>query len=176
MYSFSGNCAASVPISTLMCLWAMYIFPGLVRIFPCNRIGRPILENINLSQIYECWNCETEHYNSVLEITVSFMVIHNCEPNIYIGFSPALHLQWGAGGERSETRWKIWQNKNEIGKGNWRWREKNWKEKEEKRQRQQDVEGGQAWKGDRIKRKAQRRKGKQVGREKSIGREETQCL
>jgi hypothetical protein len=38
MYSFSGNCAASVG----KCL--------------------------NLSQIYECGNWETEHYNSVLEI------------------------------------------------------------------------------------------------------------
>jgi hypothetical protein len=28
---------------------------------------------INLSQIYECRNWETEHYNSVLEITVSFL-------------------------------------------------------------------------------------------------------
>jgi hypothetical protein len=36
---------------------------------------------------------ETEHYNSVLEITVSFMVIHKWEPDIYIGLSPALYLQ-----------------------------------------------------------------------------------
>jgi hypothetical protein len=48
---------------------------------------------INLSQIYESGNWETEHYNSVLEITVSFLGIHKWEPDIYIGFSPALHLQ-----------------------------------------------------------------------------------
>jgi hypothetical protein len=28
-----------------------------------------------------------------LEITVSFLGIHKGEPDIYIGFSPALHLQ-----------------------------------------------------------------------------------
>jgi hypothetical protein len=44
IYSFSGNCAAAVRKSTFECLWAIYIFPGLVYIFPCSRIGRPILE------------------------------------------------------------------------------------------------------------------------------------
>jgi hypothetical protein len=29
-----------------------------------------------------------------LEIKVSFLGIHKWEPDIYIGFSPALHLQW----------------------------------------------------------------------------------
>ncbi len=41
----------------------------------------------------ECRNWETEHCNSVLEITFSFLEIHKWEPDIYIGFSPALNLQ-----------------------------------------------------------------------------------
>ncbi len=44
---------------------------------------------INLSQIYEYRNWETEHYDYVLEITVSFLGIHKWEPDIYIGFSLA---------------------------------------------------------------------------------------
>ncbi len=36
-----------------------------------------------------------QNYNSVLEITVSFLGKHKWEPYIYFGFSPALYLQCG---------------------------------------------------------------------------------
>jgi hypothetical protein len=49
----------------------------------------------SLTDIWVYKNWTTEHYNSVFEITVSFLEIHKWEPNIYIGFSPALHLQCG---------------------------------------------------------------------------------
>ncbi len=77
-----------------MCLWAIYIYPGLVHIFPCSRIGRLILDMYkSLTDIQYEWNWETEHYNSVLEITVSFLGIH-------IGFTTALHFQCGQGWSR----------------------------------------------------------------------------
>jgi hypothetical protein len=41
-----------------------------------NRQADPGNMYLNLSQIYECRNWETVHYNSVLEITVSFLGIH----------------------------------------------------------------------------------------------------
>ncbi len=64
--------------------------------FGCSKIDRLIWEYINCSQIHECGNRETEHYKSVLEIMrppVSFWGSHKSELDIYIGFSPALHLQ-----------------------------------------------------------------------------------
>ncbi len=95
MYSFPGNAAASVPISTFMCLWAISIY--IPRIGPHISLlqNRQILEMYQslTNTLYECSNWKTEHYNSVLEIRVSYLWIHKWEPDIYIGISPALHLQ-----------------------------------------------------------------------------------
>jgi hypothetical protein len=59
IYSFSGNSAASAPISTFMCLWAIYIVPGSVYIFPPAEQGYRSWKYINRSQTHECrnWNC-----------------------------------------------------------------------------------------------------------------------
>jgi hypothetical protein len=55
-YSFSGKSAASAPISTLMCLWAIYVFPGSVHIFPPAEKADPLWEYIIRSQTHECGN------------------------------------------------------------------------------------------------------------------------
>jgi hypothetical protein len=56
IYSFSGNSAASAPISTFMCLWAIYIFQGSVYIFPSAEQADPSWEYIIRSQTHECGN------------------------------------------------------------------------------------------------------------------------
>ncbi len=92
IHSQKWNCSASFLVSTFMYLWAVYVFPGSVCLFGCNKIGRPILGIY--TSLTDTWTwMETEHYNSVLEITSPG--IHKSEPDIYIGFSPALHLQCG---------------------------------------------------------------------------------
>ncbi len=42
-FSQTRNCTASVPISTCMCLWPIYIFPWSVRLFCLRKICAPIL-------------------------------------------------------------------------------------------------------------------------------------
>jgi hypothetical protein len=57
MYSFSGNCAASVPISTIMSVSNLYTIPRIGPHISCSRIGR--WEYINRSQTHEYgnWDC-----------------------------------------------------------------------------------------------------------------------
>ncbi len=92
VYSFSDNCAVSAKFSH-SCDCERFIY-SQDRSISCSRIGRPILEKYkSLKDIWVYMNWETEHYNSVLEITVSFLGINKWEPDIYIGFSLAFHFQ-----------------------------------------------------------------------------------
>jgi hypothetical protein len=71
IYSFFGNSAASAPISTFMCLWAIYIVLGSVYIFPSAEKGDRSWEYINRSQTHKCGNWDWDPDSTVLEIFVS---------------------------------------------------------------------------------------------------------
>ncbi len=71
IYSFSGNCAASAPIITFICLWAIYIFPGSVYIFPPEEKADPSWEYIIRSQVHECGNWDWDPDIPFLGIFVS---------------------------------------------------------------------------------------------------------
>ncbi len=60
MYSFSGNSVVSVPISTFMCLWAIYIVPGSVYIFPPAESGDPSWEYINRTHEWGNWDWDRD--------------------------------------------------------------------------------------------------------------------
>ncbi len=72
----------------------VFFFWELRGLSPNFHISGNIYGRKSLTDEYRNW--ETEHYNPVLEITVSFLgTIYKWEPDIDIGFSLALHLQCG---------------------------------------------------------------------------------
>ncbi len=50
------NIGVSVPISTFMCLWVIYIFPPSVCLFCCRKYVDRSWDYINRSQTHECGN------------------------------------------------------------------------------------------------------------------------
>ncbi len=89
MYSQKRNCAASVPISTFMCLLVIFTFSRSVQLFSCSRIGRPIRGiYINRSQKHECRNWDYGRAVPFLGIFVS-----NCRYCVFaVCPSPVFHF------------------------------------------------------------------------------------
>ncbi len=109
MYSFSGNYATSVPISTFM-LWAINIFARSAHIFPAAELAGRWWEYINCSQTHECGNWDCGRAIPFLGIFVSnfrywFFAVQcrvSCPINLKLSFVwnnpftqniPALHFE-----------------------------------------------------------------------------------
>ncbi len=102
MYSFSRNCAASVPVSTFMCLWVSLSDLYIPRIGPhisCSSIGRQIVGIYkSLTDAHECQNWDWGRSILFLGIFVSnfqfwfFAVckglyhIQSCQPIVLTAF------------------------------------------------------------------------------------------
>jgi hypothetical protein len=72
------NCAATIPISTCMCLWAIFIFPPSICLFCCRIYVDRSWEYINRSQTHECVNWDWGHAIPIRKefINVIFVAVH----------------------------------------------------------------------------------------------------
>ncbi len=70
MYSFSGNCVASVPISPFMCMWAIYTYiPRMGPHISCSRICRSIVGIYKSLTMWDRDWCRA----------IPFLGIHKCD-------------------------------------------------------------------------------------------------
>jgi hypothetical protein len=85
MYSQKRKCEASFPISTFMCLGAIYIFPRSVHKFSCCRIGRPILGIYKSLTDTWTWKLGLRPRNSFSEnIYLDFSVLCLCSADLVV--------------------------------------------------------------------------------------------
>ncbi len=77
-YSQKRNCATWVPISTFMCLWAIYIFARSVCLFCYRKICGPILEIYKTLTDTWMWNW---HWGR----TIPFLGIHKWDVRCNLG-------------------------------------------------------------------------------------------
>ncbi len=93
-YSQKSNCAATVPISTFRCQWAIYIFPQFICLLCCRKICGPILGIYKSLKTHECGNWdwgrmefpEKEYINGIF-VAVRKQI--SCES--LLKFCPVLH-------------------------------------------------------------------------------------
>ncbi len=105
MCSLKRNCAASVPISTFMCLWAIFLFPGPVHIFPCSRIGKPIGEIYKSITDTLMWISGLRpRYSFSGSICFKFSVLCLCSANLCICQLPEiLSVSFRGGRQRGDS-------------------------------------------------------------------------